>query len=83
MTRGDLSALLYRLNVPADRYRLDGSHYELAHVLSERESGWAVFLSERGVESSPIEFHDEHDACIYLLGCVCLELAESERLRPC
>jgi hypothetical protein len=81
MTQAQLSHLLYSLGVPPDVYRLDGSHYELAHVLDHRGSSWVVFLSERGGESDPVEFADEHDACVHLLGRVCLELFERDRLR--
>lgn len=80
MTRAQLSELLYALGVPADVYRLDGSHFELAHVLDHR-AGWVVFLSERGTESDLIEFASEDDACVHLLGRVCLELVEREQLR--
>lgn len=81
MTVAELSRLLYQLDVPSDLYRLDGSHFELAHVIARRPPGWAVFLSERGEESDLVEFADEHTACAQLLGRVCLDLAESDRLK--
>jgi hypothetical protein len=81
MDLSKLSRLLYDLQVPTDLYRLDGSHFELAHVLARSEGRWVVFLSERGGESDRIEFSEEHDACIYLLGSVANELAERGRLR--
>jgi hypothetical protein len=40
----ELSRLLYDLNVPPDVYRLDGTHLELAHVLTTRDNEWVVFL---------------------------------------
>jgi hypothetical protein len=80
MTKGQLSDLLYRLGVPEDIYRLDGTHFELAHVLARRDSHWVVFLSERGTESDVAEFDDEHHACVHMLGRVCLELIERGQL---
>ena len=81
MTERELSTLLYDLGVPPHLYRLDGTHSELAHVLAERDDRWVVFLSERGGESSPVEFDDEYDACLFLFGCVCAALANQQRLR--
>ena len=77
----EISRLFYDLDVPPDIYRLDGSHYELAHVLAKRDDGWVVFLSERASESSPVHFTSEHNACIYLLGCVFRELADRRRIQ--
>ena len=76
-----LSRVLYDLDVPPSRYRLDGSHFELAHVLDRRDDRWVVFLSERGGESGATAFDDEHAACAYLLGKVLGELAEHGSLR--
>jgi hypothetical protein len=81
MTKAQLSEALYGLGVPSDIYRLDGTHFELAHVLAQRDSRWVVFLSERGTESDVAEFEDEHEACIHLLGRVCLELIERGQLQ--
>jgi hypothetical protein len=81
MTVGELSRLFHVLDVPPDRYRLDGSYFELAHVLARRADDWVVFLSERGGESDATTFTDEHTACIQPLGRVCLELAERDQLR--
>jgi hypothetical protein len=80
MTVAQLSRLLYELNVPPDLYRLDGSHLELAEVLTREDTGWAVFLSERGEQTDRVEFRSEHDACIHLLGRVAAELIERRRL---
>lgn len=80
MTHGELTEILYRLEVPSDIYRLDGSHFELAHVLARRNSKWVIFLSERGSESDSTEFENEHDACVHFLGRVCLELIERDML---
>jgi hypothetical protein len=76
-----LSRLLYDLDIPPSRYRLDGSHFELAHVLDRRGDGWVVFLSERGGESGAVAFDSEHVACAYLLGRVFGDLAEQGSLR--
>jgi hypothetical protein len=76
----ELSRLLHDLGVPSDVYRLDGSHYEIAHVLAKRDASWVVFLSERGGESSPVHFTSEHDACRYLLGCIFESLARRGRI---
>jgi hypothetical protein len=75
MTVDDLSRLLYDLNVPPRLYRLDGSHFELAHVIAREGDGWVVFLSERGDRSGAIEFAHEYDACVYLFGRIALALA--------
>lgn len=75
-----LEPLLYRLGVPSDMYRLDGTHFELAHVLACEEGGWRVFLSERNTESDVATFDTEHEACVALFGRVGLELAEMDRL---
>lgn len=80
VTVSELSRILYDLNVPNDIYRLDGSHFELAHVLAREGSRWVVFLSERGGQSDRAEFDDEHDACMNLFGRVCLELVERGQL---
>jgi hypothetical protein len=80
MTVGDLSRLLYDLDVPPTLYRLDGSHFELAHVIAREGEDWVVFLSERGERSGTIEFASEHDACVYLLGSVALQLARRDML---
>lgn len=74
MTVGDLSRLLYELDVPPDLYRLDGSHSELANVIAREGDGWVVFLSERGGRSGATEFAHESDACVYLLGWITLAL---------
>ena len=79
MTGAQLSKLLYDLGVPPEIYRLDGSHYELAHVLAHRDGGWVVFLSERGGESDAVEFANEHEACVFILGRMFLELVERDR----
>jgi hypothetical protein len=76
MTIAELSKLLYELKVPPDIYRLDGAHYELAHVLGREGSRWVVFLSERGGQSDRIDFGNEHEACVHLLGRIFLELVE-------
>ncbi len=81
MTRNELSALLYKLDVPPSMFRLNGEHHELAFVLAQRDAGWVVFLSERGEESAPISFEKEWDASAFLLGQVCVELARMKRLR--
>jgi hypothetical protein len=81
MTKAELSQVLYRLDVPSGIYRLDGTHYELAHVLAHRNGKWVVFLSERGTESAPVEFSDEDTACVYLFGRICHDLVERGRLR--
>lgn len=80
MTVAKLASLLYDLGVPPDVYRLDGSHFELAHVLAHEGERWVVFLSERGEQSDRIEFASEHDACVQLLGRVALEMIERHRL---
>jgi hypothetical protein len=80
VTVAELSRVLYDLDVPADVYRLDGSHFELAHVLAHEGSKWVVFLSERGGQSDRAEFDDEHEACVNLFGRICLELVERGRL---
>lgn len=80
MTVGQLSKVLYDLGVPPDIYRLDGSHYELAHVLAQEGDRWVVFLSERGEQSDRVEFESEYDACVHLLGRVAQELIERRRL---
>jgi hypothetical protein len=81
MRVAELSKLLYDLDVPPDIYRLDDTHYELAHVLAKRGHGWVVFLSERAGESSPVQFTSEHDACTYLLGCLVETLARRGRIQ--
>jgi hypothetical protein len=81
MNRERLAEILYRIDVPSDLYRLDGSHFELAHVLAERNSGWVVFLSERGTESDVAQFASEREACIDLFGRICLDLVERNQLR--
>jgi hypothetical protein len=81
MTVAELSRLLYDLNVPPDLYRLDGTHFELAHVLARRDSQWVVFLSERAGESGAVVFDDEHRACIHLLGCIFVSLVERRRIQ--
>ena len=81
MKVGELSRLLYDLNVPPYLYRLDGTHFELANVLAREDSGWVVFLSERGGRSSPIAFTSEHDACEHLMGRIALDLAGMHRLK--
>jgi hypothetical protein len=75
-----LSRLLYDLGVPPDVYRLDGSHFELAHVLTERDGKWVAFLSERGGESGVVEFDNEHVACSYFLGKITNTLVRRGRL---
>ena len=81
MTVGDLSRLLYDLDVPPTLYRLDGSHFELAHVIGPEGDGWVVFLSERGERSGSIEFAHEDDACVYLLGRITLDLFSRDMLQ--
>jgi hypothetical protein len=80
MRRAELARILYDLGVSSWLYRLDGSHSELATVLDHRDSRWVVFLSERGSESSPIEFEREDQACVYVLGCVALDLLARNQL---
>jgi hypothetical protein len=81
MTKNELSRILYDLDVPPDIYRLDGSHFELAHVLAREASGWVVFLSERGGQSGRREFASERDACTYLFGLICHDLVRRGRLK--
>jgi hypothetical protein len=81
MTVRDLSRLLYDLQVPPTLYRLDGSHFELAHVIARQDGAWIVFLSERGGESDTVDFVSEHDACVHLLGRITLELIDRQILR--
>ncbi len=76
MNLGQLSKILYDLNVPPRLYRLDGSHFELANVLPQEGPGWVVFLSERGGQSGRIEFTNEHDACEHLMGRIALDLVD-------
>jgi hypothetical protein len=83
MTVRELSTILYDLRVPADLYRLDGTHYEGAHVLARRDAAWAVFVSERGGESGRIVFASENEACSHLAGRLFLELALNRTLRVC
>jgi hypothetical protein len=80
MNLARLSRLLYELDVPSHRYRLDGSHFELAHVIVRRGTKWIVFLSERGGESSPRVFDGEDVACIYLFDQVTGDLADAGQL---
>ncbi len=80
MNVGQLSKILYDLNVPPQMYRLDGTHLELAHVLAREGSGWVVFLSERGGQSGRIEFSREHDACEHLMGRIALDLVDRRAL---
>jgi len=80
VTVAELSRVLYELDVPVQIYRLDGSQFELAHVLGRDGSRWVVFLSERGGQSDRISFADEHQACIHLLGRICGELIERGQL---
>ena len=79
--RAELTKILYDLGVPPEIYRLDGTHYELAHVLAEENGRWRVFVSERGDESGAMEFSNEREACTFLLGRICLELVERSRLQ--
>jgi hypothetical protein len=81
MTRAELSKMLYELDVPPSRYRLDGTHLEQAFVLAHRDGRWVVFLSERGGESGPVEFDDEELACVHFFGSLCADLYETEQLR--
>jgi hypothetical protein len=80
MTVAELSRVLYDLQVPSDLYRLDGSHFELAHVLARENSQWVVFLSEREGQSGRREFPEEHDACVHLFGRICTELVDRHML---
>lgn len=80
MNIGQLSRVLYDLDVPPWLYRLDGTHFELANVLAREGPSWVVFLSERGGRSSPISFNREHDACEHLMGRIALDLVNLRRL---
>jgi hypothetical protein len=81
MTVPYLWRLLDDLNVPPEMYRLDGTHSELAWVLSKRDQGWVVFRSDGSGESDPVRFASEHAACMYLLGCVFEALYRREQIK--
>jgi hypothetical protein len=72
---------VYDLGVSSDVYRLDGSHFGLAHLLARENGKWVIFLSERGGQSDRAEFSDEHEACLQIFGRICLELVEREQLK--
>jgi len=50
MNLAELGKLLYQLDVPPSLYRLEGSHFELANVVTRHDGRWRVFLSERATD---------------------------------
>lgn len=70
MTRDDLKKTLKDMNVRADAYSLDGGHPSEAYVLAAVATGWRVYYSERGQETSAAAFDSESAACQHLLSLV-------------
>jgi hypothetical protein len=65
--RSDLRAVLDREQVSPEHYSLDGGHDFERYVLAIREGGWAVYYSERGLETGLAVFDTEDEACSELL----------------
>jgi hypothetical protein len=65
--RASLRAALDRERVSPDHYSLEGGHPFERYVLAIREGGWAVYYSERGLETGLAVFETEDEACSELL----------------
>jgi hypothetical protein len=65
--RQELGDILHREGINPNTYALDGGHPSERYVLDIRPGGWAVYYSERGLESGRREFDSEDEACNYLL----------------
>ena len=65
--RQQLGDILHREGINPNTYALDGGHPSERYVLDIRPGGWAVYYSERGLESERREFDSKDEACNYLL----------------
>jgi len=68
MTKEELQEILNRERILTDSYDLDGGLLSERLTLARRGDRWAVYYSERGVESGYREFYTESEACEYLLS---------------
>ena len=66
--RQELTEILRREGINPDAYALDGGHDGERYVIDVRPGGWAVYYSERGLESGRRDFETEDEACRYLLA---------------
>jgi len=67
VNRQELGETLHREGINSNTYALDGGHPSEKYVIDVRPGGWAVYYSERGLESGLQEFDTEDAACRYLL----------------
>ena len=65
--RKELDDVLRREGIDPNAYALDGGHPSERYVIDGRPGGWAVYYSERGLESGRQDFATEDEACRYLL----------------
>jgi len=65
--RQEVGEVLRREGINPGAYALDGGHPSERYVIDIRPGGWAVYYSERGLESGRREFDREDEACRYLL----------------
>lgn len=68
VNRDELKAVLDTEGITPRAYTLDGGHPPETCVLSIRAGGWAVYYSERGLESGRKDFDTEDAACEHLLS---------------
>jgi hypothetical protein len=66
MTRYRLKQILERDSIDPAAYELTGGHPSEVYVLEDRKSHWAVYYSERGLETGLRCFPDEDGACRHL-----------------
>ncbi len=69
MNRDKLKTKLESAGVRKDAYSLTGPSDE-AYCLEQSGSGWAVYYSERGIESGKKIFPSESEACEYFASTV-------------
>ena len=71
MNKAELQKILDDEGVPRSAYDLNGERDTEQLVRSHTpgaERSWAVYYSERGIQSGKREFAAEGDACAYMLG---------------
>lgn len=67
MNRTQLEQHLDELGIRRDAYCLEGGLPNECYTLASRETGWAVYYSERERRSAERQFSSEAEACRFLI----------------
>lgn len=67
MTRSEFLKQVKDRRIDPDSFRLDGRKDE-CHILEQRQGGWVVYYSERGLETGVTHFPTEAEALDHLLS---------------